>query len=148
MRVYALIAVLGFSTATLAADPTPAATVTTMRDGREATQTGRTATVLQGVALATFGTGQLEAKVGKKDWEAALKINHIRVQFDKPQVIVLNVMIGDFRGEKSYSVSEFLVPTAVSAGSPIARVGDEYYSFGKWDPRILLLLKSAVDVGQ
>lgn len=105
MNIDAMVAVLGISTTVLASDPTPAATVTTLRDGRAATQTGQTANISQGVALATLGTGQIEAKVGRKQWEDALTSNHIRVAFDKPQVIVLNVTSGEFRGEKSLVAS-------------------------------------------
>ncbi|MDX1947283.1 MAG: hypothetical protein SFU86_17915 [Pirellulaceae bacterium] len=151
MRILALIVVLGlFATTwpsiTRAADQPPSATVTTLHEERTAKQTGRYATMLQGIALATFGTGEIEGNVGPADWEKALEIPHIRVKFAEPQVIVLNVVSGDFHGEKAYAVSEFIVPTAISAGSPIARVGDEYYSFGKWNPRILLLLKDVIGI--
>lgn len=120
--------------------------VTTMRAGREVTHAGRHATVFHGVALATFGTGRIEAKVGKAEWDASLKINHIRVRFAQPQVIVPSLSGGADRGEQSYAVNEFVVPTVVSAGRPMARVGEEYYSFGKWDPRILLLFKDVLGV--
>lgn len=63
MNVDAVIVVLGISTTILASAPTAAAIVTTIRDSRAATQTGQTATIFHGVALATFGTGQIEAKV-------------------------------------------------------------------------------------
>lgn len=146
MRVFAMLVVLGLSATAPAADPPPGATVTSVYGGEAVTQTGRYATVLQGVALATFGTGEIESQVGNDEWEAALQNNCIHVQFATPQVITLSVTSGDFRGDKSYMVSEFVVPTAVSTGNPMARVGEEFYTFAKWDPRILLLLKDVVGI--
>ncbi len=67
--------------------------------------------------------------------EEALEGNHILVRFPKPQALTLTVDSGKGHGDKTYEVSEFSVPTAVSSGSPIARVGDKYFMFGKWDPK-------------
>ena len=120
------------------------ATVTVRNNGTSIIYNGAQGTVFQGVAIATFGTGQIEFKVGKDEWEATLKVDHIMVRFPRPYGLAVQITGGD----KTYEVSEFIIPTAVSAASPIARVGDAYVSFGKWDPRILLLLRDRLGIGQ
>jgi hypothetical protein len=128
-----------------AADP-PKATVEVRWNGKTVTESGGRATTLQGVALATLGTGQIEIEVKEERWKASLEGNHILVRFPKPQTVTLTVTSGNDRGDKTYEVSEFLVPIAVSSGSPIARVGDKYFMFGKWDPQIILSLKDRIGI--
>ncbi len=143
MRGSAIMAVLCFAPMALAADP-PTATVTGRNNGKAVKYIGGAGTVFQGVAVATFGTGQFETEVGKERWEAALQTDHILVRFPKPQGLVATIQGVD----KNYEVSELLVPTAVSTGGPMVRVGDKFLLFGKWDPQIILLLKDRLGIGK
>lgn len=142
---FAVLVILFSVAPILAAEPVTA-TITTKSNGRVVEQTPRHSTLLHGVALATFATGQIEEEVSENFWKKALERDYIRVEYSQPTTIALSVQSGDARGPKSYDVHEFLVPTAISTGSPMARVGDKYFAFGKWDPRILLLLKDMLGI--
>lgn len=142
----ALLAILCSVTSSLAAEPVTA-TITSRRNGRLVELADRYATLLHGIALATFATGQIETEVSEKLWKEALEQDNIRVVYSHPTTIALSVESGNTRGPKNYEVNEFLVPTAISTGSPMARVGDKFFSFGKWEPRILLLTKDVTGIG-
>lgn len=143
MRGSAILAVLCLAPMALAADP-PTATVTGRNNGKAVTYSGGMGTLVEGIAIATFGTGQFETEVAKDQWETALQNDHILVRFPKPQGLAATIQGGD----KTYEVSELLVPTAVSTGGPLARVGDKYLVFGKWDPAMILLLRDRWGIGK
>jgi len=99
-------------------------------------------TIVQGLALAAFGSSQFEFDSDETHWNAATKIDHILVKFPMGAAIAVNIQ----EGGKTYLIAELLVPTILDgAAAPMAHefdnLGGKYIAFGKYDPMPIALLR-------
>jgi hypothetical protein len=104
MRDVAVLAVLCLASVTHAADP-PTATVTGRNNGKAVTFPKVMGTLVQGLAIVTFGTAQFESEADKDQWEAAIKSDHVLIKFPKPQGLAANIQDDNDDG-KTYEVSD------------------------------------------
>jgi hypothetical protein len=145
MRISASLVVLVLVPALLAAADPPTATVTGRNNGHVVTFEKGMATIVQGLAIATLGSAQFEFAADKDRWDTALKGDHVLVKFAQPQGLAANIQDGG----KTYAVSELLVPTTLGTiDAPLARAGDKYWAFGKWDPSPIVLLRDRWGIGR
>ncbi|MGC1276102.1 MAG: hypothetical protein WBC44_20555, partial [Planctomycetaceae bacterium] len=131
---------------TAAAADAPAATVAGRKDGQEQSYQDGQTTIGLGMAVAVFGSARLEYAATKERWEAAREVDHRRVQFGKPTILAAQTRDGS---GKRYAIDEILIKTTpwdqrppVPTESPadwgngdslLARCGDRYYSFAKYE---------------
>jgi hypothetical protein len=116
----------------------PPTTVTALYDrGRVVTYGPGLGTTVEGLALAVFGSSQTEFDATKQEWDEGLKARHVRVQYARPRAIRLRV-----DGDKVYEVSEVLI--GFSPGQILARCGEKYYKFGKYDGKLWMIFEQNI----
>ena len=137
----AILTVLSFAQLGGPKDP-PTATVSGRHNNKAVTFPGGMGTIVQGLALAAFGSSQFEYEADEARWQTATKTDHILIRFSTPTAIAVNIQ----EGGKTYPVAELLVPTSLEgASAPLAHVSgnlvDKYVAFGKYDPTPIALLR-------
>ena len=144
MRLVLTLAILAFTMTTVAAQP-PMATVTGRKDGKDQSYKQGQDTIGLGMVVAVFGSARLEYAATKERWAAARQRDHVRVRFAEPATLATQLV--DPAGRK-YVVDEILVRTNPEDVPPaardpkagwgstdvlLARCGDKYYSFSKFE---------------
>jgi hypothetical protein len=104
-------------------------------------------TEVEGLILAVLGSCSVERESNKGEWDEAVKHDqlrvrpdHLRVRFSGPRTINLNV-------EKERFEVDELVVTGSATTLPdwiLARCGDRYHAFSKYNPHIWFLMQQQV----
>jgi hypothetical protein len=145
-----LLAILVLPVPAIAAEPL--ATVTGRKDGKDLSYQDGQDTIGLGMVVSVFGSARLEYAATKERWDAARQRDHVRVRFSRPTSLATQLVDP---GGKRYAVDEILVRTKPgdvppaawdpnagwgSSDTLLARCGEKYYSFSKYEGALTQLL--------